>query len=1252
MATKSLNALRGIHTLTPGVKKQSKSSQEIEKESPPEDVEEIFKSALKENLSRAAEIGDADIVVGIPFYNETDTIRSVLRIIGRGLRTYYPEQKCVIVAVGSPSGKKALQIINATWQSVKIRQISFLLDDERISGKGWAIRAIMEIARALGADLAVFEADLRSRSRDSTIEGLAPDWVKHLFEPIRKGEIDMVISRFNHHYFESLFSAHLIYPLFTAIYNRPVHDPLRSQWAVSNRLLRVFIQDMRDRWDSMISSYGIDSWLVTTAVTNGAEICEANLGVRIVRPSSIVKEELVLRLNMGVLFKQIVADRKWWSRYEDKTDLQLLKPLPVCGAQKSHLPDSVIINPQRFIERYKQGFNKFYPLYSTALPEEVYKHLEELAGGKIKKFDFPDRLWAKTVYGILLDFAFRREFAESDLLYALIPLYQGYVASYALKMQELKNMLASLPATEVERLLIMEAEGKIESLFNEFWNLKPEFLSAWRAREEALKPPVPTVTYIEFIPGVPLVVPLELARSDGTIVTANTIRNSIFQKYTEEFNQFVYNKLGLPDTASYQEVARRIGEFMQRLEHEIDLSMLPGDLFTIEGTRQVVEAIFNQIPRQTTFALLSETSSWLLHSYPPLNIVTKLGYSSLDALLNDYEPNDVLALARWSEEQDYVDRIWGLIKENVRTEHFGPCQLKPLILNYEDFPSLLEMKESALNMLTGRVVVSNLHKGMGGMFPKLRYFTTIVKNIVEGERFGDVWRRFAEQRKDFGERILNSLEGHWGREPLSAHNIFENENQRALISRVREMTGRIHEEGNESKANLVTCLNHMIDSYHLVVTLPDGTFVPCSAWTWASYSFKGGTGIPTPFSVNIERDWASNDFLKEYYKAIGGKEETIRRVIVRLMEQGREWENLTSILLGDIREALGVIPKTTVSPERPPAGVLHRFDGNPVLLPVREHKWESKYVFNPGAINLDGKVYLVYRAVGEDGISRLGLASSGDGFHFNERLEEPIFEPGGKSEEKGCEDPRLTVIGNRIYMLYTAYSGLVAQIAMASINIKDFQDYNWKKWQRHGLVFPRFPDKDGAIFSEQFNGKYIMLHRVEPHIWITLSPHLSCPWPRKEHKILAGSPPGMVWDGRKVGAGAQPLKTSFGWLLISHGVDHAHVYRLGVMLLDLEDPTNVIYRSPNPILEPFEKYEKGEPNKSWVPNVVFTCGAVPRESDKDVLGADDEILVYYGAADTVIGVATTKISELIPEQFRSKSIKLNNQAVLSLNMPR
>lgn len=316
-----------------------------------------------------------------------------------------------------------------------------------------------------------------------------------------------------------------------------------------------------------------------------------------------------------------------------------------------------------------------------------------------------------------------------------------------------------------------------------------------------------------------------------------------------------------------------------------------------------------------------------------------------------------------------------------------------------------------------------------------------------------------------------------------------------------------------------------------------------------------------------------------------------------------------------------------------PAGELTRYAGNPVLKPIPEHAWESRYVLNAATIKLGRRVYMLYRAYGDDEISRIGLAISDDGFRFNERLDQPIFVPGHESEQRGCEDPRLTLLGERMYMTYTAYDGETAQIAIAFIPVRDFVNGRWIAWQRIGLFQPGQINKDATIFPEFFNGKLSMLHRVEPHIWITFASDLRCPWPSNCHMILARPSPGTGWDAKKIGAGAQPIRTEYGWLLLTHGVDHSKVYRLGVMLLDLDNPSILLYRSPNPVLEPATVHEVGG-DGAWVPNVVFTCGAVALDGAKRTLRAADELIIYYGAADTVMNVATATVGELIPEAVR------------------
>ncbi len=290
---------------------------------------------------------------------------------------------------------------------------------------------------------------------------------------------------------------------------------------------------------------------------------------------------------------------------------------------------------------------------------------------------------------------------------------------------------------------------------------------------------------------------------------------------------------------------------------------------------------------------------------------------------------------------------------------------------------------------------------------------------------------------------------------------------------------------------------------------------------------------------------------------------------------------------------------------------LRRFSNNPILKPIKKHKWECGAVFNCATV-FDGKiVHLLYRAIGEYDtyISSLGYAFSKDGFNFK-RNDNPVFEPKEKYERFGCEDPRVTQIDNTFYMTYTAlssraWSGKGNRVALAAT--MDFRSF-----ERQGIILPEMENKDAAIFPEKVSGKYVMYHRTMPDIWIGYSDNLK-EW--YNHKIVM-SPREGLWDCKKIGAGPPPIKTEQGWLLFYHGVDEKRVYRLGVALFDLNDPSRLIARQEEPILEPEEPWElEGD-----VPTVVFNCGAIEK---------DGMYYVYYGGADTVIGVATVSKEEAL-----------------------
>lgn len=290
---------------------------------------------------------------------------------------------------------------------------------------------------------------------------------------------------------------------------------------------------------------------------------------------------------------------------------------------------------------------------------------------------------------------------------------------------------------------------------------------------------------------------------------------------------------------------------------------------------------------------------------------------------------------------------------------------------------------------------------------------------------------------------------------------------------------------------------------------------------------------------------------------------------------------------------------------------LERLSEKPVLVPDPRHEWERYAVFNCAVLYEGGQFHLFYRASNNvfkldtpqpeeryKFVSSIGYATSSDGLNFK-RFDQPILTGTTAQEAWGVEDPRITKLGDTYYMLYTGFGGRSWEdIRICMVRSKDL-----KNWTGHEVVLDE-PNKDAALLPEKVDGKYVLFHRRHPDIWIAYSEDLNT-W--QDHKIIM-TPQAGSWDSKKIGIAGPPLKLDDGWLLIYHGVDENHVYRLGAALLDLKDPSRVLARQEEPILEPELEWEK----HGLVPNAVFSCGAGEK---------DNVIYIYYGAADTCIGVA-------------------------------
>jgi beta-1,2-mannobiose phosphorylase / 1,2-beta-oligomannan phosphorylase len=300
--------------------------------------------------------------------------------------------------------------------------------------------------------------------------------------------------------------------------------------------------------------------------------------------------------------------------------------------------------------------------------------------------------------------------------------------------------------------------------------------------------------------------------------------------------------------------------------------------------------------------------------------------------------------------------------------------------------------------------------------------------------------------------------------------------------------------------------------------------------------------------------------------------------------------------------------------------LFRRHPGNPILAAC-DWPYPVNAVFNPAAAALDGQTVLLARVEDRRGISHLTVARSSDGVDGWTIEPEPLLAPGDgiASEQWGFEDPRVVWVDEleRFVITCTAYGPSGPAVYLATT--EDFTSV-----ERRGII--RHPDdKNAALLPHRIDGKWILLHRPKTEfggshgeILLSRSPDLHS-WSSPEQVLQPRD--GAWWDSTRIGIGPPPLRTEHGWLLLYHGVKETvsgQLYRVGLALLDLDEPTCVLRRLPTWILGPVAPYERS----GDVPNVVFPCGLVHDEAAGDVR-------LYYGAADSSICLATARLDRLL-----------------------
>ena len=330
--------------------------------------------------------------------------------------------------------------------------------------------------------------------------------------------------------------------------------------------------------------------------------------------------------------------------------------------------------------------------------------------------------------------------------------------------------------------------------------------------------------------------------------------------------------------------------------------------------------------------------------------------------------------------------------------------------------------------------------------------------------------------------------------------------------------------------------------------------------------------------------------------------------------------------------------------------ILKKYGNNPILSPNLSNNWENLVVCNPGAWYENGQFYLLYRAAGDDEkhVIRFGLATSKDGFNFSRESDLPAFGPSEEGPDSGCiEDARIVKFDDYFYVTYafrpiapgqywkfahdevltTDYGAnapvfLKNNMANTALAItKDF--FHWNRLGR--ITQSNLDDRDVILFPEKVNNKFVMLHRPKEWVGTEWGPKFPAIWICYSDDLLTWNEPSQIlvqgieggWE-EKIGGSTPPLKTRDGWLVLYHGVENGGTgyYRVGALLLDLEDPGKVLGRTKEPIMEPEFDYEIN----GFYKGCVFPTGNVL---------VDDTLFVYYGGADKYVGVATCSVQELI-----------------------
>jgi hypothetical protein len=403
-------------------------------------------------------LGSADIVIGIPSYNNARTIGHVVRAAQAGLMKYFPSRRGVIV--NSDGGSKdgtPQEVLEAQLPDFSVLQVAHpLYPVHRLStpyhgvpGKGSAFRAIFQIAESLGASAcAVVDSDLRS---------ITPEWIELLVRPVLEKDFDFVAPYYLRHKYDGTITNSIVYPLTRALYGKRLRQPIGGDFGFSGRILSHYLR--QEVWQSDVARFGIDIWVTTQAVCGGFRLCQAFLGAKIHDPKDPSSDlSAMLTQVVGSLFAEMEQHVELWREVSGS------EPVPLFGFQFAVGSEPVAVTVRRMTDAFRRACHDLAEVWGAVLPVETMNGLASVARAPDDQFRFEDLLWVRTVYDFAVAFH-ARTIDRGHLLQSLTPIYLGWVGSFILQME-----------TAGPR----EVEERLETLCLTYESEKPYLISRWR----------------------------------------------------------------------------------------------------------------------------------------------------------------------------------------------------------------------------------------------------------------------------------------------------------------------------------------------------------------------------------------------------------------------------------------------------------------------------------------------------------------------------------------------------------------------------------------------------------------------------------------------------------------------------------------------------------------------------------------------------------------------------------------------------